>query len=152
MTRAKSEALHGIFLNVALGVMLGGTLAACGGEEEVVCAQSDREGTYLFEAEDIGGDCGPMDPVLVQMRSGDQRVDGGCVVDYEQWSEDACKLERSLTCTSTADGLIFSGVAITEQQDSQGDVFDGTMSIGIYDLDTGATLCFGTYALTYTRQ
>jgi hypothetical protein len=117
------------------------------------CSNSDRDGTYLLEySERDGGMCGEL-PDAVGRLDADAPIEGVCERTAEdEWSSDQCKLTRSLRCTSETDGLIIEGVAVSEQEDSAGDVLTGLYTITARDLATGEVLCTSTYNVTATRQ
>ena len=130
-------------------VFLGaGLLFGCG---EMECEPFD--GTYLAATSERSGTCGPVGETLVQMRDGEQvGGDAGCVVDYDRVTENNCKTERSVTCTSQADGLVITGVGVFEADDESGSSASGVLTMTVKSLSTGATQCSSTYDVTYTRQ
>lgn len=138
---------------LTLSLLLSILTPACGAEDSgLECSPSDRDGTYLVETMERSGTCGDVGSFVVQMNNGQETIETGCTIDYERWSDSDCKLERSVTCHMPADSLTSSGIGITEQMDSDGDFFEGTMTITISDYVSGATYCTSTYALSYERQ
>lgn len=125
-------------------------LTACGGDPE--CSKKDRNGTYLLEAETVSGSCGAQDSTLVNLSSGEEPAGGGCTIHNEGWSDDECSLTRDFTCSFPADDLVVRYLAVTNQDDDEGALLDGTMSITARYISTGALICSGTYSVTMTRQ
>jgi hypothetical protein len=119
----------------------------CGGPE---CSKSDRTGTYLIHQDEMsGGTCGPI-PDKLERIGGEPAA--GCVITFEQWSADECKLERSIVCTSSKDNIKLESTAITNQQDDDGSLLSGTASMTLRTLSTDAFLCSSTYKMTASRQ
>lgn len=137
-------------------MLLALTLAGCGGSdrrspEDTLPASCDpitqRIGTYFAEATTVSGNCGPQTSGLVRL---DSTIPDGCVFDADDiWSNNGCTLERAMTCPSGEETVRL--VAISTQQDSHGDRITGTMTMAFSDA-RGASVCTGTYRLTYTRQ
>lgn len=108
----------------------------------MTCERSDRTGTYLATYVERSGNCGALPEQLGRLESSEP-VDGygPCAkAGPDVWSNDECTLERSLEC---ADGT--SGVAISTQQDSSGDVLTGTFTLRGLD-------CTSTYDVESVRQ
>jgi hypothetical protein len=123
----------------------------CSGESGTPeCDRTDRSGTYLFEySQRDGGTCGDL-PDYVGRLDVDAPIPAECTLTADDdWSPDLCKLTRSMSCLDT-DGVTVNGTAITEQQDSEGDVLSGLYTVELRD--SGGTLCMSTYNLTATRQ
>lgn len=111
----------------------------------------DRMGTYLSRSTETDGNCGPIPDALGRIDNSGPLPEG-CVLDAEdRVTENGCKLERSFSCTQEADGLVFSYVAVTTQQDEAGAHITGKLTMIARDLD-GATLCVSTYTMRADRQ
>lgn len=121
---------------------------ACG---DLKCAKADRDGTYRVETTELsGGTCGEVGTLIVQMSKGTQTTGQGCAIDFERWSENDCKLERSVTCVDGGSKVV--GVGFTNQLDDEGKEFEGTLTTTVRDASTNAIACVSTYDVTYKRQ
>jgi hypothetical protein len=109
------------------------------------CRKEDRVGAYLTSFDLVSGNCGPIRSQLIRL-TGDDGVDG-CVVESETWSENDCKLEREVTCTSEGSSRL---VAVTRQTTEDGSRIEGVYSIWV-SLSDGS-YCSGTYNMTSSRQ
>lgn len=112
----------------------------------------DREGIYLFEYNQIGGDCGPFDDSLDRLDSNDREDlagDDDCFISYDNWSENECRNEVEVFCRD--DETRFSVIMISTQEDESAEIITGTMTIDL-DYINGKNICRGTYEFTATRQ
>lgn len=121
-----------------------------GGEPApTACKRTDRSGTYLQTFETRAGTCGDMDDQLVNFDApAGPAGGGGCTVTHENWSENDCKLERTVACTGPDGASTLTGV--TRQQTANGSTVSGTFTVSVR-LDNGS-VCSGTYAVTAVRQ
>jgi hypothetical protein len=135
-----------IMLRIAFIAVAAASSVACG----IECSKDAMRGAYLVETTEwTGGTCGYITPGVQIYGEGEG---DGCVLDSDVWSDDECKNERLVTCTSVADGYRAVGASVTEQQDSDGQEFTGTLTMTVYNLNSGATICVSTYDVTATKQ
>jgi hypothetical protein len=126
-------------------------LAACGDDGPLECSQDDRRGTYLLRHSEMsGGGCGPVGDQLARL-DGDN-VGEGCIVNHERWSENDCKLERTMTCVYEADDGRAVITAVSEQKDEEGESITGVLDVSLYTHSTGEFLCSSTYRMSGERQ
>ena len=133
-------------------------LASCGGDEHSKpdCAKTDRDGTYRVTSSYNGGSCGALDTFYVYLDSGSD-VTNGCITTYEEWSNEDCTLQRSLSCTffvtdsgtGTSSTVTANWSQISTQQDDEGNTLYGNASLN--QQGSGGFSCTGTYFLNYTR-
>lgn len=125
-------------------------MAACSGEDAIVCDKSDRSGAYLLEyAERDGGTCGEISDIVGRIDA-DAPIPAECELTADdEWSGNLCKFTRSMRCLD-ADGVLVDGVAVTEQQDSDGRVLSGLYTVQLSD--AAGPICTSTYNVTATRQ
>lgn len=130
-------------MKIAVFIAFAGLAAGCGAP----CGMENRSGTYLVEYDEQSGDCGPLTDEV-------GRVGGGgsdsCVTNYEDLSDDMCRLELDQTCTFT-DGSTMSVTAVTtEAEGSEGEELTGTFNITLRD-SQGAYVCKSLYGVKATR-
>ena len=104
--------------------------------EDFVCDIRDRDGTYLMQAEEMSGDCGPIPDrvVIVDSDSPSGAISNStddCTVEYERIGDDACSISRKLVCVSRVAGVnVYStGTGVTEQVTAYGSVIEGTLTV-----------------------
>jgi hypothetical protein len=117
--------------------------------DPVTCEPTDRSGSYWAEFKTLSGDCGPQNASLVQL-GGSGSSD--CVEESPaRWSDADCTLETKGTCpVDGVPGAYVTTTAITTQQDSAGDVIDGTITLTLKQ--GGSILCNGSYSVHMVRQ
>jgi hypothetical protein len=119
----------------------------------VDCAPEDRTGTYRATFTTVDGNCGDQIGSLVRLDPS-AAIPETCAFTFEDaWSDDLCKLERSLLCETPAicSGCSQETIAITEQETNDGSLITGLMTIRVLDYD-GTMLCMGTYSVRAQRQ
>lgn len=119
-------------------------------EKPVECDRR-RAGTYLVSFTTIDGSCGDQDSYIGRLDN-DQPLPDGCkLTAADVWSDNDCKLERSIVCET--DAFSVSGTietrAVTTQQSA--DQITGLTTMLVFAGD-GRLLCSGTYRLTAERQ
>lgn len=115
-----------------------------------VCREEDLTGTYRVVATEVSGDCGPIGTFMARYTDGEpDELGTGCTAGYDRRSEDGCKNERSTTCIGDGTRTVGSGVINTEPG---GDEASGSLTMTVYETDSGAVRCMSTYDVTYTRQ
>jgi len=133
-------------------------LISCGGDEHSKpdCDKEDRDGTYRVTTTYNGGSCGDLGTFYVQFSKGaDTTYD--CIVNYEEWTNDDCTLQRNLTCTvlvhdsgtGTTSTVTVDWNQTSTQQDDSGGVFYANVSMT--QRGGSGFNCSGTYFFTYTR-
>lgn len=111
------------------------------------CDRNARVGTYRLTYVEQSGSCGPIDSVLVSFNTDPgSAAGGGCVLNSERWSENDCKLERDVSC-STPSGPVRT-VAVTRAETANGSELSGTATFTL----GGRYPCTGTYAVDAVRQ
>jgi hypothetical protein len=126
-------------------------IAGCGSDAEPLeCSRADRTGTYLLQYTEQSGDCGPLPDAVGRLDAAEADAPG-CTVNSSVWSEADCKLERTVTCESTADDLSLRMIGVTEQADSAGHKITGLMTLDARTIG-GAYVCLSTYTMTAVRQ
>lgn len=115
----------------------------CSGEsgDDFECSLDSRNGSYLFELDEISGDCGPV-PSQVVIIDTQNPAEEGCVVGYNRFSDDECTNETEVTCLD--DGLTIEATGVVNQENANH--LTGTITFDIEGV------CFSTYNATYTRQ
>jgi hypothetical protein len=141
-------------LTIAVALVLIG----CGGENNsgppapTACQRTDRSGTYRQYYTTQGGNCGELDSELVSYDAPTPGASTGagpaCTIEAERWSENDCKLERTVACTSP--DFVTTGTGVSRQQTEDGSMIGGTFTVSVR-LRDGST-CRGTYGLTAYRQ
>ena len=120
-------------------------------DDQIECSSTDRIGTYLLETPERDGTCGAI-PSQVGRVEDPTALPVGCVLDApDRWSDGGCSLERAYTCTDAPNNLITSWTGITTQQDSNGDLVTGVLSVRATELD-GTFVCSSTYGFRAERQ
>jgi hypothetical protein len=96
-----------------------------------------------------GGNCGELEGELVSFdKPAGPAGGGGCTVTGERWSENDCKLDRTVSCTFPDSVMTFT--AVTRQQTANGSTIGGTFSVSARFRDGSS--CSGTYDVTSVRQ
>ncbi len=115
-----------------------------------MCDRTDRTGTYSITYSERSGDCGTITEMLVRLYP-EAGVGEECSLTApDAWSENDCKLERSLVCFDPDTGYSVQSVAVTTQQDEAGELITGTYAITVYD-EFGNVGCVSSYDITAAR-
>lgn len=122
---------------------------ACG---DRVCEKTKEDGTYRAEYTNVGGTCGDIGVVIIQVVNGQSEASAGCTTDYSRYSENNCKQESSVTCVDSVNELVSSSVGVFEQTEDDGSKYEGSITMTFRDIDTGQAICAGTYDVVMTRQ
>lgn len=140
--------------SIAISVLVAGCSSADADDSPpppTQCQKADRTGTYRQSYVTESGNCGKLDDVLVSFDApaGSAGAPGSsCTVISERWSENDCKLERTVEC-STPDA-VSTGTGVSRQQTQDGSRVTGTFSVNVRSR-TGST-CSGFYGFTAVRQ
>jgi len=125
------------------------SLISCGiDNEELECSKNgaDRDGVYFAEYELVSGDCPELTPHYVYLDD-----DESPCISEKKWSENSCRLQSVTTCVNAIDAFIITVESDTTQQDSEGSLVIGEISVVLQDLHENIK-CSGTYKASYTRQ
>jgi hypothetical protein len=122
------------------------------GDDGFECSRKDRTGTYLVSFETISGNCGDQDSGVIQLDGGNSEPGAGCVYNYSKWSDGDCSFESSTTCELPSDNLTMTVVGKTDQENRDGSVLTGVITMTVRYLDTNTLACSGTYESTAVRQ
>lgn len=118
------------------------------------CYLDDIDGDYDVTYTETGGDCGPMDPVVVTFVDGTQHADPewgkdvDCYVHTEPVGE--CSYFSVVTCALRLEQVMIQHVINATQQPG-GRVVKAVASIAIRD-EYATPVCRGTYDVDYVRQ
>jgi hypothetical protein len=114
------------------------------------CRKTDRAGTYRQTFTTESGACGDLPEQLVSFTDPMASAAPGiaCRITSETWSDNDCKLERTISCRGP-DGLT-TGTGVTRQETANASVVDGTFSVSVR-LNDGWT-CQGTYGVHSVRE
>jgi len=140
---------------IAAGLLL---VVGCSGAENsgppapTACERTDRTGTYRQYYTTQGGNCGDLDSDIVSYDAPTPGASTGagpkCTIESERWSENDCKVERTISCTSP--DFVSTGTAVSRQQTQDGSSVTGTFSVSVRASDGSS--CRGTYGITAVRQ
>lgn len=124
-------------------------LTACassssGTSQPTTCKRTDRSGTYRIVYTTVSGNCGDIPQTNVDFNT----IDPTCKVVSDRWSENDCKLERTLECALPNSSQKI--VAVTRQTAEDGSKVSGSFTISATSKD-GKTSCDGTYDATASR-
>jgi hypothetical protein len=114
---------------------------------------TERSGTYRATFTTVDGTCGDQVSALIRLDP-NAAPPSTCMRTFDDvWSDDMCRLERSLLCDApgVCNGCSQETVGITTQVTETGSVLSGLMTISLYDSD-GTLLCVGTYQMRAERQ
>lgn len=134
------------------GLVTTALLAACGGEPED-CSDIQPSGTYKIHYEELEGDCDLDIPdSLISLDSLELEPGVGCDIISANESDDECRSDFDIVCTSSTDNVRLRQTGFFEIKDDQGDKIEGDITFLARRLDNGSFICSSTYRVALTKQ
>lgn len=130
-----------LLLVIATGLAVGCASKASSAPAPTTCNRADRHGSYYVEVATLSGNCGAVASFLTDLDA--PSADPSCVTTFSKFSENDCKLDAQVKCTTVRGAATTTWSSTQETQG--GDVLQAVMTLQTPD-------CVGTYDMHFTRR
>ena len=117
--------------------------------DDVVCEQTDLNGTYQANLIKRSGNCPDLDAFVIQMRDGVMSWGGPCSNESNDYSEELCRQDVRTICGDT-DMVLTVDTELAQMEDT-GSILTGSMTISINIVGDESANCNSEYLTKLER-